>query len=406
MEPVHGYRRRLPRETERRIAAYIAEKESLFARFAARSEDGVRRHQRKPEDIRAKYSRDTDRIIHTKAYARYIDKTQVFYLVRNDHITHRVLHVQLVSKVARTIGRSLRLNEDLIEAIALGHDIGHIPYGHVGEACLSAICHRQKIGTFRHNVQSVRFLDEIEDRDLTLQVLDGILCHNGETYDSRLEPRMEKTWQTFDAETADILQHGGDHPPMTLEGCVVRFADTIAYIGRDIQDAVEVGLIDDRAEIPQRVRDVLGEENPTIIDTLIKDLIEQSESEDRAVIGYSREVAAALAELKRFNYDRIYHHPKVTAERAKIERMYDMVFTVFLEDLERERRNSAIYSDFIDAGWINPAYIRNATEPELVRDYIAGMTDRYFERRFREIVMPKKVDWRFSGHPSAGDAPF
>ncbi len=397
MKPEKSYHRDLPSGLKQEIASYIAAKEALYAPFATRSEEGVRRYSRKTDDIRTRFSRDADRIIHTKAYARYIDKTQVFSLVRNDHITHRVLHVQLVSKIARTIGRSLRLNEDLIEAIALGHDIGHIPYGHIGEACLSAICEREEIGLFRHNVQSVRSLDAIEDCDLTLQVLDGILCHNGETYDSRLAPRTEKTWDSFDAEIESLMHGGKEQPPMTLEGCVVRFADTIAYIGRDIQDAQEVGLIDAAAPLPDSVREVLGESNPTIIDTLIKDVIEESDGTCRPSIGYSPDVAEALAELKRFNYRQIYNHPQITAQHVKIRQMYETVFAAFREDLEEERKSSPIYADFIENGWISQRYLSGASEPEYVRDYIAGMTDRYFENRFKEIVLPTQVEWRFTG---------
>ncbi len=397
MKPEKPYHRDLPRGIKQKIASYIAAKEALYAPFAAKNESGVRRYDRKPDDIRTRFSRDADRIIHTKAYARYIDKTQVFSLVRNDHITHRVLHVQLVSKIARTIGRSLRLNEDLIEAIALGHDIGHIPYGHIGEACLSEICERGGIGGFRHNVQSVQFLDTIEDCDLTLQVLDGILCHNGETYDSRLAPQMEKTWDSFDAEIDDFVHGKEESSPMTLEGCVVRFADTIAYIGRDIQDAQEVGLIDAAAPLPDPVCEVLGENNPAIIDTLIKDIIEESDSTCHPSVGYSPDVAEALAELKRFNYQYIYNHPQITAQHAKIRQMYEVVFAAFREDLERRRKNSPIYADFIETGWISKRYLSGASEPEYVRDYIAGMTDRYFENRFKEIVLPTRIEWRFNG---------
>ena len=187
------------------VREYIEEKEALLSDKATRSAAARRRHNRKPEDIRAPFSRDADRIIHTKAYSRYIDKTQVFYQVENDHITHRVLHVQIVSKIARTIGRSLRLNEDLIEAIALGHDIGHTPYGHTGEDFLSRICRRTGIGRFAHNVQSVRFLQEIEDRDLTLQVLDGILCHDGEASDGVVRPLPYDDWETFDRITEEFV---------------------------------------------------------------------------------------------------------------------------------------------------------------------------------------------------------
>ena len=163
-------------------------------------------------------------------------KHKYFFLVDNDHITHRVLHVQLVSKIARTIGRCLKLNEDLIEAVSLGHDIGHVPFGHLGESIMSELCERHRLGRFLHNVQGVQFLDKIEDCDLTLQVLDGILSHNGEIHNQLLEPDWDKDWEKFDNEIEDIKKWKKDYVPMTLEGCVVRFADTIAYLGRDFQD--------------------------------------------------------------------------------------------------------------------------------------------------------------------------
>ena len=215
---------------ESSIQTYITNRESLLSPRACISSEAVRRHNRKPEDIRTPFSRDTDRIIHTRAYTRYIDKTQVFSLVENDHITHRVIHVQLVSKIARTIGRCLRLNEDLIEAIALGHDIGHIPYGHYGETCLSALCEEFGLGKFFHNVQSIQFLDRIEDCDLTMQVLDGILCHNGEADDVKISPEPCSTWLEFDKKVQDSAYGRRTMAPMTLEGCVVKFSDTIAFI--------------------------------------------------------------------------------------------------------------------------------------------------------------------------------
>ena len=182
--------------------------------------------------------------MHSKAHARYVDKTQVFFLVENDHITHRVLHVQLVSKIARTIGRALGLNEDLIEAISLGHDIGHVPYGHLGENFLSSLCKKNRIGPFKHNIQSVQFLDKIEDCDLTIQVLDGILCHNGEVNNKSLKPKGTKSWTSFESKIKKIkLDDDGNVFPLTYEGCVVRFADNIAYLGRDLQDAFEVNLV-------------------------------------------------------------------------------------------------------------------------------------------------------------------
>ena len=230
------------------------------------------------KNVRPVFFHDTDRIIHSLAYSRYIDKTQVFYLFENDHVTHRVLHVQFVSKIARVIGRFLRLNEDLIEAIALGHDLGHVPYGHDGEKVLKTICNSEGIGTFCHNAQSVRFLTELENNgeglNLSLQVLDGILCHNGELLSNEYSPHYDKNWEQFEEEYKEcLLIEGYDKHifPMTLEGCVVRVADVIAYVGRDIEDAVMVNLIR-REDVPKAIADVFeGARNDKIINTLILD---------------------------------------------------------------------------------------------------------------------------------------
>ena len=378
------------------LRAYIDKHESLYSPLAATSADAVRRHNRKAPDIRTPYSRDADRIIHTRAYTRYIDKTQVFYLVENDHITHRVIHVQLVSRIARTIGRSLRLNEDLIEAIALGHDIGHIPYGHFGESCLSDLCWQNGIGKFFHNVQSVQSLDRIEDCDLTMQVLDGILCHNGEADDIRIATEPCTTWAAFDKKVQDNASGRRNRPPMTLEGCVVKFADTIAYIGRDVQDAREIGLLPAERSIPEECREVLGDTNREIIITLIYDLIKNSDCEDEGYIAYSRDIEKALIKLRDFSQKNIYNNPRLISEREKIRTMYGTLFTTYIDDLEQNRTSSRIFSDFVNTSWINSGYRNAATHAELVRDYIAGMTDRYFAKRFEEIVIPRKVEGKFT----------
>ncbi len=228
--------------------------------IATMSADGKRRHAEKKlaDGYRQAFSVDTDRILHSHAYARYIDKTQVFFLIQNDHITHRVLHVQLVSKIARTIGRFLGLNEDLIEAIALGHDIGHAPFGHDGERFLSRLCEAKGIGPFLHNVQSVHFLDTVERQgrgwNLCLQTLDGILCHDGEIHNQALKPRRSKTFKTHELEIkAKKADPHKELIPMTMEGCVVRMADSIAYIGRDIEDAIRLKIIK-RTDLPASVQ--------------------------------------------------------------------------------------------------------------------------------------------------------
>lgn len=384
------YNKKMELGLEEKIKSHIAEREDNYlSEFACKSEKGLRRKQKYIEDIRAKYSRDADRIAHTHAYSRYIDKTQVFFLVDNDHITHRVIHVQLVSKIARTIGRALKLNEDLIEAISLGHDIGHVPYGHLGESVLSELCEKCKLGRFLHNVQGVQFLDKIEDCDLTLQVLDGILCHNGEVHNQSLEPNGDKDWGNFDQEIEDIKKGKKDYVPMTMEGCVVRFADTIAYLGRDIQDAIEIGLINSDSEVPERCRENIGTKNDEIINSLIIDLVENSYGQNH--ISYSKEISESVKEYKEFNYEYIYHNENLLSQKEKIETMYKILYKKFLDDLRCEDKTSKIYQHFINLDWISKDYFENSSPAKQVRDYIAGMTDRYFETMFKEIMFPKRV---------------
>lgn len=329
---------------------------------------------------RQAYAVDADRILHSRAYARYIDKTQVFSLVEHDHVTHRVLHVQLVSKVARTIGRFLGLNEDLIEAIALGHDIGHPPFGHEGEGILSDLCMHAGIGRFRHNVQSVLSLDRLENSgsgwNLTLQTLDGILGHNGEIHQRRLTPDGEKSFEGLAADIRRLEGGVGDIRPMTLEGCVVRMADTIAYIGRDIEDAIRLGLIR-RSDIPAACRTELGDTNGTIVYRLVTDLIR--ESRDAPYIGFSEAVAAALKALKAFNYTRIYLNPRIRAHLKLIDEIYRRLFQQYVTDVQRREPRAVICATFLAS---MPAAYRDDSAPAVVaRDFIAGMTDRFFLRQ-------------------------
>jgi dGTPase len=184
-------------------------------------------------------------------------------------------------------------------------------------------------------------------------------------------------------------------PPMTLEGCVVKFADTIAYIGRDLQDARDVKLIDDATPLPGECTEVLGDSNREIINTLIYDLLENSDTNDTGFISYSCNVEKALISLRAFSRTHIYDNPKLIAERKKIEKMYDTLFAWCLENLEDDTRDAKIFTDFIDTAWINPHYRESATAAELVRDYIAGMTDRYFAKRFEECVIPRRVEGTF-----------
>ncbi len=342
--------------------------------------DAVRRQPEAflTEGYRQAFSVDVDRILHSRAYARYIDKTQVFYLIRNDHITHRVLHVQLVSKISRSIGRFLGLNEDLIEAIALGHDIGHTPFGHDGERFLSELCVEHGIGSFQHNVQSVHFLDLVERKgrgwNLCLQTLDGILCHDGEVHNQRLAPQPGKRFETLATE----LQAKKDRPdseltPMSLEGCVVRMADTVSYVGRDIEDAIRLRLIR-REELPSASVRVLGDTNGTIVFNLVTDILKNSHGKGH--VAFSPEVSEALRQLKQFNLERIYLNPRMKPHTAAIRGLFRRLFEEYLTAIDSRREESVIFRGFLNG--MSQDYIERHRPAEVVRDFIAGMTDTYF----------------------------
>ncbi len=371
--------------------------EQHLSPWACLSRDAVRKREEERVIVghRQNFSLDTDRILHSLAYSRYIDKTQVFYLIKNDHITHRVLHVQLVSKIARTIGRLLRLNEDLIEAISLGHDIGHTPFGHDGEKFLSDLSQQHGLGHFFHNIQGVRFLERIERKgkgwNLTLQVLDGILAHDGEVHTPALHPD-----KTRDFDLLQKLMEGKQaNPsveirPMTLEGCAVRMADTISYVGRDIEDAIRLGLIT-RADIPQECRLTLGDTNGTIVYTLVEDLV--ASSLDQEWLSFSEEVAQALRRLKEFNQERIYLSGKVKMQTPKVKLMFGLLYEKYLQDLEKGDMDSDIYKEFLEG--MSSDYVETTSRPEIVRDFISGMTDDFFLAQCEKHLIPQVLPGRY-----------
>lgn len=372
--------------------------------FACRSSNGQRRRAENNSDfgtiVRTSFFRDTDRIIHSSAYARYIDKTQVFYLFENDHLTHRVLHVQFVSKIGRVIARALGLNEDLVESIALGHDLGHVPYGHDGETVLNNICRKHKIGSFAHNVQSVRALDVIENNgtglNLTLQTLDGILAHNGEMISREYRPDFSKDWQQFEYEYKQCLsdkEKCRKLQPMTLEGCVVRISDVIAYIGRDIEDALRVRVIRPR-DIPAKVTSTLGKHNNQIINTLVTDLI--ANSFDKPYLAFSRKVFSALCDLKEFNYKNIYFSPAIKTQDTKIVNIFNVLFDKYLNDLKEDDQESHIVKYFVKSK--SDSYVKNTHPARVVADFIAGMTDDYFNNQFKELFVPKSFGYSLSSN--------
>jgi dGTPase len=373
-----------------KLALEQRESENLSP-VATLNKNAVRRmNEKKIEtEYRQAFSVDVDRILHSSAYTRYIDKTQVFYLIKNDHITHRVLHVQLVSKIARTVGRFLGLNEDLIEAIALGHDIGHTPFGHDGERILSDICKNNGIGYFRHSVQSIQFLDRVERNgegwNLCLQTLDGILCHDGEIHDRKLKPEREKSFEKLEKEVAAKKENPETLLiPMTLEGCVVRMTDTISYIGRDIEDAIRLDMIK-RSDLPKESVKYLGDSNGTIVFKLVTDMIENSFQ--NIYIAFSPEISDALKLLKEFNFTHIYMNPKIKKHLGTIKKLFEMLFEKYLNDLENENHSSVIFTRFLKD--MSENYLINHSKEEIVRDFVAGMTDQYFLRQCPENMRPE-----------------
>jgi len=352
-------------------------REMLLSEYACKSENGILLKEDK-EDMRPIFFRDIDRIIHSLGYTRYIDKTQVFSFTKNDHITHRVLHVQLVSKIARTIGRSLNLNEDLIEAIALGHDIGHTPFGHKGEKYLNDICIKENIGYFCHNAQSVRVLKDLEGLNISVQTLDGILAHNGEILINKYRYNKEKKKECFETDLYNAL-HEEDYSrkivPMTLEGAVVRLSDIIAYIGRDIEDSIKIGIIK-REDIPESITKVLGDNNSKIVDTLIKNII--ANSFNKPYLTFSDEVFNGLMELKEWNYKNIYASEEANKHQDIVEKLFHKLYYCYLDKIDRFKTKKEELSqseknlyDFIKQN-------NNINVKRAVVDYISGQTDQYF----------------------------
>lgn len=362
----------------------IIAKESILSKYACKSENAIFLKEDGDEDIRPPFFRDIDRIIHSLAYTRYIDKTQVYSFIENDHITHRVLHVQLVSKIARTIGRSLMLNEDLIEAIALGHDVGHSPFGHKGETYLNNLSQKGEVGYFYHNAQSVRVLKDLEHLNISVQTLDGILAHNGEILINKYEYNPNKTKEEFLQELNDVFyekDYSKKILPMTLEGAVVRLSDIIAYIGRDIEDSIKIGVIK-REDIPQSVTKVLGDNNSKMVDALIKDII--INSMEKPYLTFSNDVFSALMELMDWNYKNIYASEKANKHQDIVEVLFQKLFNCYLEKAKNiEKKSSQADENFYE--FLKEHSEKNKIE-RIIIDYMAGQTDKYFLKECEENI--------------------
>ena len=349
--------------------------------YRAKDEDAIRRKQDWDRNklLRPAYIRDCEKIMHTPYYNRYADKTQVFSFYKNDDISRRALHVQLVSRIARNIGGLLGLNVDLIEAIALGHDIGHTPLGHTGEAFLNEISLRELGEYFSHNIQSVRDLMFIENNgnglNLTIQVYDGIMCHNGEMLESIYRP-VSKTKEEFLREynlAYKDIKTSRTFRPMTLEGCVVRISDIIGYIGRDIEDAIMLGIIK-REELPDSISNVLGTTNREIINTIVMDIV--NNSLNKPYIKLSDDVFKALFDLKKFNYEHIYKYGMTDEMREYYSIGMNKLFTRYLDDIRNKNYESDIFTIFLNGQ--SDKYNLNTSDKRKVIDFIAGMTDDFF----------------------------
>lgn len=317
---------------------------SKYASFA--DETMGRDREEKQCDIRTDYQRDRDRILHSKAFRRLKQKTQVFLSPEGDHYRTRMTHTLEVAQIARTIARALRLNEDLTEAIALGHDLGHTPFGHAGERALNKIT--EGMGGFHHNMQSVRVVERLEKDgrglNLTKEVRDG------------------------------IANHQTSLTPMTLEGKIVRLSDKIAYINSDIDDSIRAGIIREE-EIPFWLTDVLGHSLNKRLNTLVHDIVRNSEGKED--ICMSPEVEKAMFSLRRFMYENVYTNPAAKSEEKKVGTMIEQLYDHYI------RYTEELPHEFLTL------MLLGETQERAVCDFIAGMSDRYAVNLYKEIMIPK-----------------
>lgn len=336
-----------------REMAEAAEFDRLSPRAAKAGASRGRQRDIEPDPFRTAFQRDRDRILHCKAFRRLSHKTQVFLAPEGDHYRTRLTHTLEVAQISRSIARSLALNEDLTEAIALGHDLGHTPFGHIGETALSealAIVAARFDGapvTYEHNRQSLRIVEHLE-------------------YDGR---GLNLTWEVRDG----ILGHTGGHTPETLEGQIVRIADRIAYVNHDIDDAIRARVLDP-AELPARCVDVLGEHHAARITTMVTDLIVTSAASEN--IRMSPQVWDAMMELRAFLFENVYLSERAKAEEPRAFKVVQMLFEYYLDNSNEL-----------------PDELRAEEDPGLVQsvvDYVAGMTDRFAIREFERLFIPKK----------------
>ena len=369
------------------------------------NEDVVRRDMNHDQANiwRPAFVRDCEKIMHNPFYNRYNDKTQVFSLYKNDDISRRSHHVQLVSRIARNIGNMLGLNIDLIEAISLGHDIGHTPFGHAGERKLNELYKSHTGRLFNHNIHSARVFDKIFPINLSLQTLDGIICHNGEMELEKYEPKFYYDFETFDKRVEDCYtryEANKELVPATLEACVMRVSDIIAYLGKDRQDAIKLGLIEDDSRFDNGD---IGKINAEIINNMTVNIIENSYG--KPYLKMDSEFFEAFKRGKKENYEYIYNNEKLSkVYDEKIFPMIEEIYEKMLKDVKEHNTDSTIYRHHIN-------YIKKITQyyshhinyeeidpNEIVVDYIASMTDDYFIDLYNYLYPNNKYDVYYVGY--------
>ncbi len=340
--PVGSVALKVTAPLEERVRAWEAE---FLSDLATPSYLARRRTEEPDSPVRTPFQRDRDRIVHSKAFRRLKHKTQVFVAPEGDHYRTRLTHTLEACGIARTVARALGLNEDLTEAIGLGHDLGHPPFGHTGEEALDAALRERCGGEFKHNVHSLRVVDVLE-RDgqglnLTEQVRDG------------------------------ILNHTGSRKPATLEGRIVKLVDRVAYINHDIDDALRAGILEP-ADLPTAEIELLGPTGSKRIDTLVRDIVERSS--EAGDIVQSEEIGGAMLRLRKFMFDRVYLGPAARGEHERVHRTLRGLFDHYLEH----------------PGEV-PEWEPGASECQRVTDYIAGMTDRYCIAKFTALTIPEEA---------------
>lgn len=354
-----------------------------------------RKRERK-EDVRGSYYRDTTAIIHSSAFRRLKHKTQVFFAPSNDHICTRMEHVLHVASIASTICRPLGLDTELAWAIGMGHDLGHTPFGHVGERIISKLSKDRGFGEFEHEINSLRVVDFLSNNgsglNLTYAVRDGIVCHNGEDIRKRIVP-------TYEIKDLDAIESRKGLIPSTFEGAVVRFSDSIAYLGRDYEDAKRLGILKGLS-LPDIVKERLGESNGSIINTLVNDLIDGASVEKG--IGFSDEIFEAVSAFSDFNYKYIYRSEILNGYTRYFTRLINLIVN-YLEEIYSsyglDEKGYLSEKNMLAAGFYNhirdmqPIYIqKEGNDSRMIIDYVAGMTDNFCLDCANEILKPEHLN--------------